>query len=511
MNALAQRLFNEAPNYASTSFPAPREFQQTAHVALRQGLRNGHKNQLIMAPTGAGKTYLGHRIAREALTRGRKVVFMCDRTTLINQTSKSADSYGLTEHGIVQANHWRRDDTRPYQIVSAQTVALRGRWPEADVIIIDEAHTQMKVWTEYVNKTKAAVIGLSATPFSVGLGKLFSNLINAATMHELTKAGVLVPMRVFSCRPMNMAGAATGSGEWSDSAAEERGMEIIGDVVTEWIKFGENRKTIVFGATIKHCNELARQFVDAGVMAAVFTSKTTRPERETLLKNYSQRNSTLRVLISVDALAKGFDIPDVSCVVDCRPLRKSLSTALQMWGRGLRSSPETGKIDCLLLDHSGNITRFADDYSEIFFNGLETLDMGEKLDKKIRGEKEGFEAKGCPVCDYKPFAKRCMSCGFEHQALALVKSVPGEMHEVMLGKKKLADNHRHLWAQLCTYARAHSLPDKQASRAWHLYKNITGHAPLQSYRFADTPNTEITRNVHNKITSLNLAFKWGNA
>jgi hypothetical protein len=330
-------------------------------------------------------------------------------------------------------------------------------------------------------------------------------------MHELTLSGVLVPMRVFSCKRADMSGAATAGGEWTEAAAEERGMEIIGDVVTEWIKFGQNRKTIVFGATIKHCKELARQFIDAGVIAAVFTSETTGPERDMLLKEYSKRDSTLRVLISVEALAKGFDVPDVGCVVDCRPLRKSLSTAIQMWGRGLRSSPDTGKVDCLLLDHSGNITRFAEDFSDIFFNGLDTLDMGEKLDKKIRKDDEGFVAKGCPSCGFKPFAKRCMSCGFEHQAPALVASVPGEMQEVMLGKKKLADDHQHLWAQLCTYARARSQPEKQAGRAWNLYKKITGNAPPPNYRFADTPNTEITRNVLNKITSLNVAFSRGRA
>ena len=511
MSAVMSRLFEDAPNYASTSFPEPRKFQQEAHESLRQGFRDGHKNQLIMAPTGAGKTYLGHRIAHEALVKGRKVVFLCDRTTLINQTSKTADAYGLGAHGIVQANHWRRNTEMPYQIASAQTLAKRGYWPEADVIIIDEAHTQLKVWTEFIQTTKAACIGLSATPFSPGLGKLFSNLINATTMHDLTQAGVLVPMRVFTCKRADMTGAATAGGEWTDSAAEARGMEIIGDVVTEWVKFGENRKTIVFGATIKHCQELARQFLDAGVMAAVFTSETTAPERELLLREYSKRDSTLRVLISVEALAKGFDVPDVGCVVDCRPLRKSLSTAIQMWGRGLRSSPETGKKDCLLLDHSGNIARFAEDYTGIFFDGLDALDMGEKLDKTIRKEPEDFEAKGCPSCGYKPFAKRCMSCGFEKQAPALVEAVPGEMQEVMLGKKKLADDHSHLWAQVCTYARAHSAPEKQAGRAWHLFQKIIGSPPPRSYSFHATANTEITRNVQNKIKSLNVAFAHGRA
>ena len=814
MSAVIDRLFDDGPNYASTTFPEPRPFQLSAHSALRQGVRDGHKNQMLMSPTGSGKTYLGLRIAHEALQKGKRAVFVCDRTTLINQTSQTADVYGLSAHGIVQANHWRRDKSMPFQIASAQTLAKRDFWPAADVIIIDEAHTQLKVWTEYIMQTKAVCIGLSATPFSPGLGKLFSSLVNATTMHDLTLSGVLVPMRVFSCTRANMDGAATAGGEWTDSAAAERGMEIIGDVVSEWFKFGENRKTIVFGATIAHCQELCRQFLDTGVMAAVFTADTTPAEREVLLKEYRKPDSSLRVLISVEALAKGFDVPDVGCVVDCRPLRKSLSTAIQMWGRGLRSSPETGKKDCILLDHciatgqrvlthrglvcieeillsdklwdghefvahkgvisrgikpviqyagltatadhpvktaqgwrtlgqcadeqariittgvgrtalrerdgyftgpalagaagaairscalrvrglwvslgnlahelagraheglsslqsagavskmavcagaqheaalyesegspvqglrrqgdrvpfrlrdhlrtvgagqpwhtggtggggvgpqgqqralragehsvvhsaaeheqhasqqvdsadaqipaapsgsalrrciaagaaflwsfvrgnrgavgeaftqterevwdvldcgprnsftcegllvhnSGNILRFLDDYTDIFFNGLDALDMGEKLDKKVRKDEDQEEGKGCPVCGYKPFSKRCMACGFEHVATPLIEALPGEMQEVMMGKKKLADDHWHLWQQVVTYARAHSAPEKQSGRAWHLYQKITGSAPPKSYNFHSTENVEITRNVKNKITSLNMAY-----
>ena len=501
-----ERLFEDAPNYGSTTFPEPRPFQVSAHEALRHGVRNGHKNQMLMAPTGAGKSYLGLRLAHEALAKGKRAVFVCDRTTLIIQTSATADGYGLAAHGIVQANHWRRDKTMPFQIASAQTLAKRDFWPDADLIIIDEAHTQLKVWTEYIQRTKAVCIGLSATPFSPGLGKLFTNLVNATTMHDLTQSGVLVPMRVLSCTRANMEGAATAGGEWTDRAAEERGMEIIGDVVSEWFKFAEARKTIVFGATIAHCQELCRQFIDSGVMAAVFTSETTADERAVLLEEYRKADSSLRMLISVEALAKGFDVPDVGCVVDCRPLRKSLSTALQMWGRGLRSSRDTGKTDCLLLDHSGNIVRFKEDFEDIYFNGLDALDMGEKLDKKIRKDEVQDEAKGCPSCGYKPFAKRCMACGHEYQSPALVEAFPGEMREVVFGKKKLADDHQHLWNQVCTYARAHSHPDKQSGRACHLFQKITGRTPPQGYRFGDAPNVEITRNVRNKITSLNVAF-----
>jgi superfamily II DNA or RNA helicase len=498
--------YDDAPNYQSATFPVPRPFQDDAHEALRQGARAGHRCQMLMAATGGGKTFLGLRIIHEALKKGKRAIFVCDRRTLINQTSAVADSYGLSAHGVMMSDHNRFDPSMPFQIASAQTLARR-RWPDADVIVIDEAHTQHKVWTEHIQNTRAAVIGLSATPFSDGLGRLFTNLVNATSMHHLTESGVLVPMRVFSCSKVNMRGAATAGGEWTDLAAQERGMEIIGDVVTEWQKFSSDRKTIVFGATIKHCEEMARQFNDSGIMAACFTSDTTEAEREMLLTEYRNPDSSLRVLLSVSALAKGFDVPDVGCVCDVRPLRKSLSEAIQMWGRGLRCSPNTGKQDCILLDFSGNIVRFADDYSDIYYNGLDALDSGEKLDKAIRrDDEEKPEGKACPQCGYKPCGKRCVACGFERQSRSEIEHEAGEMQEIRIGKTKYADDKRHLWEQACTYARGHSAPEKQAGRAKNIYKDIAGDWPPSDWSFATTPSVPITRAVQNKIRSRNIAY-----
>lgn len=496
----------DRPTYENAAFPEPRPFQHAAHEKLRQGARDGHRCQLVMAATGSGKTYLGLRVIHEALRKGKRAVFVCDRTTLIDQTSAAADRYGLSAHGIIQANHWRYSPDMPFQIASAQTLARRT-WPDADVVVVDEAHTQLAAWTEHIPHCRAAVIGLSATPFSKGLGRLFTNLINATTMAELTDSRVLVPMRVFSCKRPDMTGAETAGGEWTERAAEERGMEILGDVVSEWQRFGEGRKTICFGASIAHCEAIAAQFNQSGVMAAVFTARTTPAEREALLAEFRKTDSVLKVLCSVEALAKGFDVADVGCVVDCRPLRKSLSTALQMWGRGLRSSPETGKRDCILLDHSGNIVRFAEDFERIYFDGLDALDAGEKLDKTIRRDEDADKTPAaCPKCGYQPFRKRCMSCGHERVSLSLVEHEAGEMVEVMIGKRKLADDRRHLWEQVATYARAHSAPDRQKGRAANLYRDIVGTWPPQAWSFEATPNVPITRNVLNLIRSRNIAY-----
>lgn len=505
---MSRSLFNDAPTYASTTFPPPRDFQVSAHEKLRDGIRAGHKRQLLVAPTGSGKTYLGLRVIHEALQKGRRAVFVCDRTALIDQTSARADAYGLGAHGVIQAEHWRRDNSMPFQIASIQTIQARGYWPAADVIVIDEAHTQYKAVKKQLKSTSAAVVGLTATPCSSGLGLLYTHMVNAATMHELTQAGVLVPLRILSCVTPDMAGAETSGGEWTAKAASQREAAILGDVTAEWIARGENRKTIAFGPDISYCLELAARFKSVGIRAETFTSETPDGERDALLKEFRRQDSEIRILVSVEALAKGFDVEDIGCVIDARPLRKSLSTAIQMWGRGLRSSKDTGKRDCLLLDHSGNIQRFLKDFTEVYFNGFQSLDMSEKLDKVVRKD-EDYEPTGCPSCGYKPFHRRCMSCGFEKQTLALVNEQAGEMREIRIGKQVIASDEYDLWRQVCSYARAYSKPEKQAGRAWHLFQGITGHKPSKLWHFDGTEGAQITRGTLNKIKSMNIAWRKG--
>jgi superfamily II DNA or RNA helicase len=353
---------------------------------------------------------------------------------------------------------------------------------------------------------KAFVLALSATPFTPGLGKVFTNLINAATMNDLVNLGILVPMRIFSCRKPDMSGAETSGGEWTEKAAEERELVIVGDVVREWTRFAENRKTIVFGATILHCEEMTRQFNEAGIPAATFCADTPDDERARILREFSY--GKIRVLVSVEALAKGFDVKDIGCVCDCRPLRKSLSTAIQMWGRGLRSSPDTHKEDCYLLDFSGNIIRFADDFSRIYFNGLDKLDDGEKLDKEIRKDEER-EAKSCPKCGYTPMGKRCVGCGYEPAPKALEPHLPGEMTEIKLKNGQvMAADKVDLFCQLATYIKGGSITDpvKREKRVMALYKAIANEWPPREMKAATAPEVPPKRATVNKIKSVYTAW-----
>lgn len=493
----------------------PRPFQPVAIDKLRYNFAHfSHRRQIVHAPTGSGKTILAMMLIAAGLMKDSPVLFIADRITLIDQTSRTAFELGLTEHGIIQADHYLTDYSKKFQIGSAQTLARRG-FPKAKLIVVDEAHTQYQEVVDHIMGVgdDVSVVGLTATPFTKGLGKVWQCVINATTMKELVDTGVLVPRRVFVAERIDMKGAKTVGGEWSDRAVEQRGLKIVGDVVKEWRGRGENRKTICFGATIAHCEEMCRAFNEAGVMARVFTARTPDAEREEILREFRKPNSVIRMLISVEALAKGFDVPDVGCIIDCRPLRKSFSTYVQIQGRGLRSSPETGKTDCIVLDHSGNALRFAEDWEKLYYDGVDSLDTGEKLDATVRKEPEGKEPRACPACGYTPFGRRCVSCGHEHIVRAGLQFVPGEMRELVLNGRFIAPNHFDLYAQVATYARNSSAPDKQRGRAAHLFKEFTGSFPPDSWQrqFAQLPIVPIQQAVASKIASLNIAYARGMA
>lgn len=489
------------------SFPEPREFQSQAIEDLRQGIREGHQNQLVCAPTGSGKTYIGMKVVSDTLAKYRRALFLCDRRTLLAQTSDVAESYGLWDHSVIAPGSKRLDLHKLFQIASTQTLASRG-WVDADVIVVDEAHTRYKTWVDRITSKDchAKVIGLSATPFTKGLGKIFTRCVNAATMACLVGQGILVPLRVFSCRRPDMRGAETRGGEWTDAAAEKAEVKLVGDVVTEWHRHAYGLKTIGFGATVAHCEEMRRQFQASGVGAELYVGETKEDERVVLMDAFRPHDGELRILLTVEALAKGFDMRDVECVIDARPLQKSLSTAIQMWGRGLRSSPETGKTECLLLDFSGNIIRFADDFADFYYNGVSALDThAERLDREVRKDEEK-EAKACPECGFKPVGRKCIQCGWEKPRKSLVESAPGVMEEIVIAGKSAAKDCAHLWAQLATYALSTARPGKDPrKRAICLYKDFTGRWPPHAWGL-DVPACAPTPATRNKIRALAIAF-----
>lgn len=425
-----------------------RPYQARAVESLREGIRAGHRKQVLMSPTGSGKTEIACHMLQEAGRKRSKALFIVDRVVLVDQTSERLDRYRIP-HGVIQAGHWRFRTYETLQVCSAQTIERRGIPEGVSVVFVDEAHCMRKKVTEFIAATDAVVIGLTATPFTKGMGKVYTSLVNVATMNELIAQEYLVPLKMYAAKAINVEGMKVVAGEWSEKEIEERGLDIIGDIVAEWQNktehhFGGPVKTIVFSATVDHGAELCRQFNAAGFNFQQISYKDGGDEhRRELIEEFRKPDSNIHGLISCEVFTKGFDVPDVMCGISARPYRKSLSSHIQQMGRVMRASP--GKSFALWLDHSGNVLRFMGDTAEIFQDGCTELDDG-KRESKARKEPTPREREQLRCsCGYVMLAwqTKCPGCGRERKRQAAIEALPGQMVELD-GK---AANKRFSWEQ----------------------------------------------------------------
>ena len=479
-----------------------RDYQMGAFDKARDAIRAGNKRILIVAPTGSGKTVLASALMEMAKEKGNRAAFVVDRLSLIDQTSATFDRYGLP-HGVIQGGHPRWMPGCPLQLCSVQTLSRR-RWPITKLDVFDEAHVLHNAHKKRMEYGESIVIGLTATPFTKGLGKWFDSVINVTTTRKLIDDGWLAPYRIFSCAEPDMSGVTVRStGEWDEGEASKKALEVVGDVVGEYLKHGENRKFICSAVDVVHVEELARQFQATGINVATYTYKDDEDTRAETTREFRKPGSLIRGLITVTAASRGFDVPDVSCVIMARPLRKSLAEHIQLFGRGLRISE--GKKDCLVLCHSGNCARFFDACESFFDSGLDYLDDGKKGERK-KPEKKELEPCKCPKCRalHMPMPK-CPECGHEYPKKVAVQHVPGTLKELIAGGHR-EELSKRLWPMVCHYAHEKRGMNIESARkmALALYREMTGAWPIGSYEH--TVPVRPIPDVLNRIRSMQIRF-----
>ena len=417
-----------------------RPHQVRAMDALRLSLMAGKRRPLIQAPTGAGKTLLAAAVVEGALAKGNRVVFVVPALSLIDQTVEALYREGITDVGVIQANHPMTNWARPVQVASVQTLQRRRR-PDADVVLIDEAHRMFKSLNDWLTDpawAKVPFIGLSATPWAKGLGKYYDELIVASTTRELIDQAYLSQFRVFAPAHPDLTGVRTVRGDFheGDLAKAMDKPELVADVVETWLRLGEDRPTLVFAVDRAHAKKLAERFEAAGVMAAYQDAYTDSDERKRIAEKFS--SGEIRVVCNVGTLTTGVDW-DVRCIVLARPTRSEM-LFVQIVGRGLRTAP--GKDDCLILDHADNHLRlgFVTDIHHA------QLDDGKPKSKAAR-ERAAPLPKDCPKCSFlKPVKVRaCPACGFTPEVKSGIEEVEGQLVELTKHRAKVDKREKQRW------------------------------------------------------------------
>ena len=480
-----------------------REHQMQVIEALREGFRQGHRAQLLYAPTGFGKTEVAIYLMKATAENYKKAAILLDRLVLVDQTSMRLTKYGL-EHGVYQSGHWKYAPIERLQVCSAQTLERRQDFPKIDLLIVDECHIARVQTTEFIKKNKdVKVIGLTATPFTKGLGDIYTNVVCGATTDWLVDKKWLTPMKIFIAKEIDMTGAKKVAGEWSADVVTERGMRITGDIVDEWEKkthevFGGPRKTIVFCSGVAHGADLVEQFALKGYNFVSISYKDNEDFKKEAIEDFARPDTEIHGLIATDILTRGFDVPDVMIGVSARPFSKSLSSHIQQMGRVMRPYPE--KEFALWLDHSGNYLRFRDDWDEVYGDGVRTLDEKTEKAKKEPTEKQKKEAK-CPACGHLWPSKSdsCPSCGYVRKARNQVEAVAGRLEELASGIRVQKDDKQAFYSELIYIAKERNYNINWAS---HKYREKFGVWPRGLYEQPVSPSLKTLQWVKHK----NLAW-----
>lgn len=403
-----------------------RTYQHRAISDLRLAFRDGARAPLLVAPTGMGKTVIMAEIMRTLADRGRSALVLVHRRELVAQTAAKLQLAGV-EHGIIAAGV--AETPAPVQIASVQTLARRLERVTTipDLILIDEAHhATAGSWGAVLAHWPSAFrLGVTATPARLdgrGLSAVFDRLVLGPSVADLIFLGYLSQTRIYAPTVRaDLSGMQKRAGDYAigDASSRMDRPTVTGDAIDHYQRLAANQRAIVFCCTVHHAENVAASFRAAGIPAATLLGQSR--DRDQTVADFAAGD--LQVLVTVDVVSEGFDIPAAGCAILLRPTA-SLGLYLQQVGRVLRPAP--GKTHAIILDHVGNVHRHG------FPNDPRDWTLEDGI-RKTRGAGDAAPSvRTCPSCyaAFKP-QPECPVCGAAcAPSPRELKQVEGELQEL---------------------------------------------------------------------------------
>lgn len=369
-----------------------RDYQAEDLGALREAMRGGARRILFEASVGYGKSVIIETLACAYSNAGKKAWVFSNRSAVVVQLAKRAAHLPGVEVMTVQAADRRRDALTTHP---------------AHLILVDEAHMGGSA-AQYLRVLACApgarVVAFTGTP-KPDLFRTFPCHVQGRGARWLTEKGFLAPLRYLPPNPLDLRGITIRNGEYDDAQLMELLYQpkIYTDAIETFRAFGEGVPPLGFCVNVKHSEETAAKFREAGHMCDVLTGKD-RPE------SVERKIAALAgggLLFSVDKVSAGFDLPDLRVLLSLRP-----TTSEQLWvqqlGRVARAAD--GKTNGMVLDQAGNTHRlgtlteerdWAEEPNEEK-RALTVTEDGQKLSiRTCEGFIGAFEAgpNRCPYCN----------------------------------------------------------------------------------------------------------------
>ncbi len=256
--------------------PELRPYQVKLVADFEAAVAAGKRRIMIVLPTGGGKTIVFAEIVKRAVAQYQHALIISHRREIIQQTIDKLAAADVA-CGVILAG--REKDLRPMapvQVASIQTLhtrALRSSampMPLANLIVIDEAHhARARTYQEIIEAYPDAILlGATATPVrgdGLGLGNIFSAMIEGPQIAELIAQGHLVKTRVYAPVDPDLKGVRTQAGDYIITQLSSRMNtdQLVGDIVDHWYKYGERRRTVVFSVDVAHSVHITEEFIRA--------------------------------------------------------------------------------------------------------------------------------------------------------------------------------------------------------------------------------------------------------
>jgi superfamily II DNA or RNA helicase len=393
---------------------------------VRSALAAGELRPLLQLPTGGGKTAIAANIILKEAHRGR-VLFTVPALELVDQTAEAFRHWGVRDVGVMQGNHPLTDRLARVQVATVQTLRRRAA-PDVGLVLVDEAHRQDRALFDRMASEAwrdVPVVGLTATPWTKGLGRHFGQLIVAETAVGLMEAGYLSQARVFAPSKPDLSKVRIRAGDYDVEGLSlaMRSATLVGDVVDQWLARAEHRPTLAFCVDRLHAKTVQAHFEAAGVPCGYLDGQSPKEEREEVRAAFA--SGRLKVVANVGVLTTGVDW-DVRCVILARPT-KSEMLFCQIVGRGLRTAP--GKDHCLILDHTGTTA----DLGFAWQIHHDELDDGSgAISSGRKAARERADLRTCRDCKavYPTHEPRCPECGWQPMVRSKVTSITANLVEI---------------------------------------------------------------------------------
>lgn len=368
----------------------------TEYYALEKDVPN--RNGVVVMPTGSGKTYTAVTwLLKHGIVNDYRIVWLVHRQELVDQTFKEFRKQAPLLQGTSKTKlrvlavsgahlHMSMASKSDVYVCSIASVAnkygyrfiehmLGAAGKRRVIVVIDEAHHAIAAnYQKVLNKINKynpnmVLLGLTATPIRMNkyeqhhlirqfnidyniahnIGK--NGFVYEVTLKQLIKSGFLANPKYEKVKT-----EIVGEIEYDLSEEDEDYFERFGEL-SERLKnqiarsSARNKlilkkyldskkrygKTLIFAVNQMHAETLCNEFKAAGVSCEFAVS--SRADAQSVIKDF--KNNKFDVLINVQIMTEGSDVPDIQTVFLTRETN-SESLLMQMIGRGLRGSKVHG-------------------------------------------------------------------------------------------------------------------------------------------------------------------------